>query len=207
MPLPKKQKLASQSRIEEDKEFDMAAQESPIVANTDAPEGANVDKIRDILFGSQMREYEKRFGRLEEQVVSSLETIRQDIKRRFDSLEAFTHQEVESLSQRLKNEKGERVENVKELTAEMRSLAASLQNKLSQLEEQMTSGQGDLRTRILDQTKSLSDEIERTKKDFSAVIDREVQTLRSEKTDRASLADLFNELALRLNNGLTLPDK
>jgi hypothetical protein len=207
MPLPKKQKLASQSRIEEEKEFAMAAQESPIVANTDAPEGANVDKIRDILFGSQMREYKKRFGRLEEQVASSLETIRQDIKRRFDSLEAFTHQEVESLSQRLKNEKGERVENVKELTAELRSLAASLQNKLSQLEEQMTSGQGDLRTRILDQTKSLSNEIERTKKDFSAVIDREVQTLRSEKTDRATLADLFNELALRLNNGLTLPDK
>jgi hypothetical protein len=53
----------------------------------------------------------------------------------------------------------------------------------------------------------LSNEIERTKKDFSAVIDREVQTLRSEKTDRATLADLFNELALRLNNGLTLPDK
>jgi Skp family chaperone for outer membrane proteins len=185
----------------------MAAQESPIVANTDAPEGANVDKIRDILFGSQMREYEKRFGRLEEQVASSLETIRQDIKRRFDSLEAFTHQEVESLSQRLKNEKGERAENVKELTAELRSLAASLQNKLSQLEEQMTSGQGDLRTRILDQTKSLSNEIERTKKDFSAVMDREVQTLRSEKTDRATLADLLNEMALRLNNGLTLPDK
>jgi gas vesicle protein len=207
MPLPKKQKLASQSRIEEEKEFAMAAQESPIVANTDAPEGANVDKIRDILFGSQMREYEKRFGRLEEQVASSLETIRQDIKRRFDSLEAFTHQEVESLSQRLKNEKGERVENVKELTAELRSLAASLQNKLSQLEEQMTSGQGDLRTRILDQTKTLSNEIERTKKDFSAAMDREVQTLRSEKTDRATLADLLNEMALRLNNGLTLPDK
>jgi hypothetical protein len=201
----KSRELASQSRIEE--EFDMAAQESPIVANTDAPEGANVDKIRDILFGSQMREYEKRFGRLEEQVASSLETIRQDIKRRFDSLEAFTHQEVESLSQRLKSEKGERVENVKELTAELRSLAASLQNKLSQLEEQMTSGHGDLRTRILDQTKTLSNEIERTKKDFSSVMDREVQTLRSEKTDRATLADLFNELALRLNNGLTLPDK
>jgi uncharacterized protein YdcH (DUF465 family) len=71
----------------------------------------------------------------------------------------------------------------------------------------MTSGQGDLRTRILDQTKTLSNEIERTKKDFSAAMDREVQTLRSEKTDRATLADLLNEMALRLNNGLTLPDK
>jgi hypothetical protein len=45
------------------------------------------------------------------------------------------------------------------------------------------------------------------KKEISAVVDREVQTLRSEKTDRAALADLFNELALRLNNGLTLPEK
>src|SRR6202000_2184865 len=32
-------------------------------------EGANVDKIRDILFGTQMRDYEKRFVRLEETVM------------------------------------------------------------------------------------------------------------------------------------------
>ena len=35
-------------------------------ANGGLREGANVDKIRDILFGSNMREYEKRFARLEE---------------------------------------------------------------------------------------------------------------------------------------------
>jgi hypothetical protein len=34
-------------------------------ANGELREGANVDKIRDILFGSNMREYEKRFARLE----------------------------------------------------------------------------------------------------------------------------------------------
>lgn len=183
----------------------MAAQQSPVVANADGAEGANVDKIRDILFGSQMREYEKRFGRLEEQVASSLEGIREDMKRRFDSLEAFTRQEVESLNQRLKNEKEERVDGAKDLAAEVRSVAAALEKKLSELEEQMTSGQGDLRARILDQTKSLSGEIDMMKQEISAVVDREVRILRAEKTDRAALADLFNELALRLNDGLTLP--
>src|SRR5208283_6132020 len=107
MPKLKRQKpRALKQAARQEKERNMAAHESPAVANSDAPEGANVDKIRDILFGSQMREYEKRFTRLEEQVAKSLDGIREDVKRRLDSLEAFTQQEVESLSQRLKNEKG-----------------------------------------------------------------------------------------------------
>ncbi len=34
-----------------------------------AQAGGNVDKIRDILFGSQMRDYETRFARLEESLL------------------------------------------------------------------------------------------------------------------------------------------
>jgi len=185
----------------------MAAHENPSGANNEAPEGANVDKIRDILFGSQMREYEKRFTRLEEQVAKSLDGIREDVKKRLDALEAFTQQEVDSVSARLKNEKGERVEGLKELTSELRGIAKSLEKKLSQMEEQMAEAQGDLRARILEQSKGLSNEIDKAKKEFSAALDREVQTLRSEKTDRAALADLFNEIALRLNNEFTLPEK
>src|SRR5271157_3343720 len=42
-----------------------AEHEEKNAANGELREGANVDKIRDILFGSNMREYEKRFARLE----------------------------------------------------------------------------------------------------------------------------------------------
>ena len=185
----------------------MAADENGPTGNNEATEGANVDKIRDILFGSQMREYEKRFARLEEQVAKSLESMREDVKKRVDSLEAFTQQELDSLGQRLKNEKGERVEGLKELTSELRGIANSLEKKLSQMEEEMAAGQGDLRTRILEQSKSLSNDIDRVKKEISTAMDREVQTLRAEKTDRAALADLFNEFALRLTNEFTLPEK
>ena len=77
-------------------------------ANGELREGANVDKIRDILFGSNMREYEKRFARLEERLTKSSDALREDLKKRFDTLESFVREEMESLNQRLKAEKSER---------------------------------------------------------------------------------------------------
>jgi hypothetical protein len=47
----------------------------------------NVDKIRDILFGSQMRDYESRFARLEETLIKETLEIRETSRRRFDQLE------------------------------------------------------------------------------------------------------------------------
>src|SRR5271168_4478519 len=133
--------------------------EEKSIANGEIREGANVDKIRDILFGSQMRDYEKRFVRLEERLAKASDALRDDLKKRFDSLESFVQQEMEALSQRLKTEKSERVEALKELTRESRDGAKSLEHKLSALEEQLAGAEGDLRSRILEQSKSLGNEI------------------------------------------------
>ena len=84
----------------------------PNASGKEAPEGANVDKIRDILFGSQMRDYEKRFTRLEDNVTKALETLREDMTKRLDTLGGFVRQEVDSLSQRVKTEKAERSEGL-----------------------------------------------------------------------------------------------
>ena len=78
---------------------------APVGAEGEVREGANVDKIRDILFGSQMRDYDKRFARVEERLVKDAAALREEIKKRIDGLESFVHQEVESLGQRLKNER------------------------------------------------------------------------------------------------------
>src|SRR6516165_3498440 len=91
-----------------------ADHEEKNAANGELREGANVDKIRDILFGANMREYEKRFARLEERLTKSSDALREDLKKRFDSLETFVREEMESLNQRLKTEKTERTESLKE---------------------------------------------------------------------------------------------
>jgi DNA repair exonuclease SbcCD ATPase subunit len=184
-----------------------ADHEEKTAVNGEMKEGANVDKIRDILFGSNMREYEKRFARLEERLTKSSDALRDDLKKRFDTLESYVREEMDSNNQRLKLEKTERTESLKELTRETRDSSKSLEKKLSQLEEQLTSAQSDLRTRILDQSKSLSNQIQKVKDEIEAALENEAETLRNDKTDRAQLADLFAELSLRLKDELELPGK
>ena len=184
-----------------------ANNEEKVPGNGDVREGANVDKIRDILFGSQMRDYDKRFMRLEERLAKAADALRDDLKKRFDSLESFVQQEVESIHQRLKTEKSERVEAIKELAREMRESSKTHENRLSQLDDHLSSAQGDLRSRILDQSKTLLNEIQKAHSEMEASLEREAETLRTEKTDRATLADLLTEMALRLKDELELPGK
>ena len=44
--------------------------------NADRP--GNVDKIRDILFGSQMRDYDKKFARIEERLLKETADLREE---------------------------------------------------------------------------------------------------------------------------------
>jgi hypothetical protein len=164
--------------------------------------GGNLEKIREILFGAQVHDFEKRFTRLEEKLLKETSDARAETKKRFDSMEAFIRKEIESLVDRVKTEQGERSDAVKEISRDVRETAKNLEKKLVQLDEQATKGQRELRQQILDQSKSLGDEIRNRVKESAAVLTRELRELRTEKTDRAALAGLFTEAAMRLSGDM-----
>jgi hypothetical protein len=58
----------------------------------------------------------------------------------------------------------------------------------------------DIRQSALDQTKQLMDEIQSKHNSLSQTLERAVQELTVDKMERSGLADLFTEMALRLNN-------
>ncbi len=121
--------------------------------------GENLDKVRDILFGTQSREYEKRFSRLEKRAAREAEDFRNDLKNRFDSLELYIKKEIESLADRLNNEQNERADSVKNLSRDLKELNIGLEKRIGQLDEQTTKTQRELRQQILDQYKSLTDDM------------------------------------------------
>ena len=93
------------------------------------------------------------------------------------------------------------------MTRESRDAAQALEKKLSAARGFAREPQGDLRSRILDQSKALGNQIQKSKEELETALESEAETLRTEKTDRAMLADLFNEFALRLKDELELPEK
>ncbi len=51
-------------------------------------ESGNVDRIRNILFGSQMRDYDGRFQKMEERLTREAGELRSDLQRQLQALEA-----------------------------------------------------------------------------------------------------------------------
>ena len=150
----------------------------------------NLEKIRDILVGSQMREVEKRFARLEERLTKLSSDLRDDLNKSLASLETFVKKEIESLNDRFLTESNERGGAMKTLSLELKALSDFSWQKLNQLDEHR---------QLLDQSKAFSEEIRQKHHELTEVVERAVQDLHANKTDRSSLAALFNEFANRLN--------
>jgi hypothetical protein len=167
----------------------------------------NLEKIRDILFGAQVQDFEKRFARLEERLLKETSDARLETKKRFEGLEAFIKKELESLSDRIKAEQGERTEAGKELSREFREAGRALEKKLAQLDDVTTKNQRELRQQILDQSKALTEEIRNRVRESAAALSREIRELRSGKTDRSALASLFTDAAMRMSNDVKQPAK
>lgn len=165
-----------------------------------SPTAENLDKVRDILFGAQMRDADRRFLRLEERLGKDLTDVREETRKRLESLEAFAKKEVQSLVERQKSEQGQRTEAVKELMQELRELGKTLSKRADDLEEQHTAGRREIHEELLEQSKGLRDDIVRSQLDLSTALQSAMDELRSEKADRSSLAELFSEMALRLNS-------
>lgn len=163
-------------------------------------ESGNLDKIRDILFGNQTRDYEKRFVLLEERLVKECSNLRDDTSKRLDYLENYIKSEVDSFLERLKTEQTKRDESVNELTQEFRNLIKNLDQKITQLDEKNAQNQREMRQQILEHSKNLDNDIRQKSEEILTVLEREAKELRTGKTDRSTLAALFAELAVRLNN-------
>ncbi len=163
-------------------------------------ETGSLEKIRDILFGNQARDYEQRFSRLEERLTKECSNLREDTKKRIDSIEKYLKNEIYALTERLKMEQLERNEAIDELNQDCKNLIKSLEKKLSQLDEQTSQNHRDLRQQILEQSKNIDDEIQQKHENVLAALEREAKELNNHKTDRSTLANLFAELAVRLNN-------
>jgi hypothetical protein len=165
----------------------------------------NVDKIRDILFGSQMRDYESRFARLEETLIKETLEIRETNRRRFDQLESYIKREFETVQTRIKSEREERSDNAARQSRELNELGESLTRRIRDLDDRGTSVERDLRSDLLQQAREMTEEMRARHDEIAGILDKRVNELRDGKTDRAALATLFTEVALRLSDQFQIP--
>lgn len=174
-------------------------------APSEVQEEGNIDKIRDILFGSQARDFDRRFSRLEERLVKDMSEMRDETRKKLDALEDYIKNEVKSLTERLVSEQNSRLDAAKDLSSDLKELSHNFDRKITQANEQSAKNESDLRQQILAQSKNLSEEIQKRHSEALDKLDREANEIREDKADRTAIANIFNEMALRLTNDFHIP--
>lgn len=187
----------------------------------------SVDRIRDIIFGPKMRDYEQRF----EAVMRDLERLQQDLDHLNEQLVAKDAAQTRALQgvrqelakasgdirSELKAETGRLTTHSAEQNAAQSAALQSARQDLSQagadaraaLTAEIEQLAGQLSEHDATQKTSLQtlrQELRKADAELREELRKSAQRLTDEKTDRGALGDLFIELGQHVKSGGTLAD-
>lgn len=164
------------------------------------PSLESLDKVRELLFGSQLGAVESKINSAEKQLGVELKTLNAQTQASIDSLEKFTRDELDSLAQQIAEERTRREDQGDDLSAELERNSKSLEKKITTLDDKLTETSKNLRQQSHDAVKELR---EQTKNQFDSMHEYIKATdarLSEERVHRDVLANLFREVASQLDS-------
>jgi len=171
----------------------------------DASPDRNVDQIRDILFGGQMRDYERRFLELSQRLESESQRLHNDLDQRLGQLEKRVDDHFDKLGKQLRQEIADRSAGIDDLETRMqqgqRTLRGELQGGLQALESDFGAKDERQREALAELRQLMANRMG----ELTAALARSDHDLRGDKVGRADLAALLTEVAMRLNGDFELP--
>lgn len=169
-------------------------------ATADGGGPGNVDQIRDILFGRQMRDYEQRFQRLEDSFRQELAALREDLRAQLETLEQHFTRELAAAGAALDREVRDRHADVRGLGEDLRKASDETRARLSDLETDLDGRATELREQILDRADALARDAQARDERLSGELAAATRELRTIKVDRGTLAQLLADVAMRISD-------
>ena len=159
----------------------------------------NLEKVRELLFGSQLGAVESKISSAEKQLGLELKNLNTQTQSNIEALERFTREELDNLADRISEERTRREDQGEDLESALDRASKDFDKKLSALEDKLNSTSKSLREQSHDSIKELR---EQTQKQIEAVqefIKATDARLSEERVHRNQLAGLFRDIASQLD--------
>ena len=178
----------------------MQAEKNSEQTVTTAPAAA-VEQIRDLLFGTQIRDYEIHFARLEDTLAREVADIRDMVRRRLDAMESSFKKEADGLNVRLQAEENARRDLAKDSARELKGATDALSNKMTELEHSTSRANSEIRDKQAAESSKMHEELQRIHAELTALLNEQAGQLRHNKVDRVMLGSLLNEVVKKISDG------
>jgi hypothetical protein len=192
-------KKSSKTVVYEVKDFSATPPSSGEGEWSSSVEAGSLDKVREILFGAQSREFEKRVALLENRLLQESGELRQELIKSLDDLKAHIKQEVQGLVGKL--EEGQRVTTMQEIGQNVKTIESQLSQQISELTQQSSNQFRTMGLEMQRQKEGLIEQHQQALNQMETQLQQAVKELKMGKTDRAALAEMLMDVALRLKVG------
>ncbi|NJM59527.1 MAG: hypothetical protein HC849_03965 [Oscillatoriales cyanobacterium RU_3_3] len=166
----------------------------------------NIDQIRDIIFGAQLREYDNRFDKID----ADLSMLQQDMQVRIEQVKTVLSTEMRAAIDSFEKKVKSITLNTQEETADLRQQIDRINRKFSSsieaLDEAIDSQTSSLRDDLSKTREQLSEETRTLKTQVFEELDRRFSMLRDVKVSRDDMAEILFELGMRLKGTEFVPE-
>jgi exonuclease VII large subunit len=166
----------------------------------------NIDQIRDIIFGAQLREYDNRFDKID----SDLSMMQQDMQTRTEQIKTVLSGEMRAAIDSFEKKIKSITLNTQEESADLRQQIDRVNRKFSSsieaLDEAIDNQTSSLREEVSQTRERLSEETRTLKTQVFEELDRRFSMLRDVKVSRDDMAEILFELGMRLKGTEFVPE-
>ena len=164
----------------------------------ESAEEGNLEKVRDILFGTQSREFEERCNLLEKRLLQESTDLKDQLTRSLEDIKTYVDKEVSRLTSQIQQEQAGRSNSLEDVGQVIKTLGSQLESRLSGLHDQTTTQHQMLEGQLTQQKAELTEHQKQALAEMQGRFQEAVKELKADKTDRAVLAEMLMDVALRL---------
>jgi hypothetical protein len=171
-------------------------------AAADAARENELSKVRDLLFGPQIKEQRDEIHRLEDQLARQGATLRElleDLGKNLGTLERLIRCESNTALERCNTEARERKGADDLLTKRVEEIGLRLDARFSELEDRTKRAEREMRDHLLSQTKLLSEAITQHHEDAVRLVQDGLRELRASKLDKGALAATLVQIGMGID--------
>ena len=165
----------------------------------------NVDQIRDIIFGAQIRDYDNRFSKME----SDIQLFQKEMRSHVEQLKAHFTAELKAAVESLDKKHKSLSLSSQEEAADLRQLVDRLNKKFSgsvqSLDEALDSQTTSIREELSQTKDLLQDDISALRDLILEELERRFSDLRDNKVSRDDMAETLFALGMRLKGTEFIP--
>ena len=158
------------------------------------PPPDNVDQIREILFGNQIRAVDERFGAVEKRMSKESESLRKNLEKRIHELENLLGNFRDNAGDQLNRESAERDAGLNELSKSLATFRLDAENQIAEMQSDFNNEIKQVREELLAAQKAITTDLTSL---HAAQTERSEQ-LDESKVDRGELAGFLSDIAVRL---------